>query len=195
MPKSSGLNDLVVFLSEDIPEVVETKEVLKVDCAPGKFVQKEIDLLDVNPELLTWLTERGLEIKLAEMFYCAPGSVVPDHYDDIEPEGCCKLIWTYGDEDIPLTWYTVKDHARPVYKNNSIGGYYLTCNKEDYAVDRKVMIKNPSLIRVDKLHGVSNITETDWCAVTLVLRKTGSSEHRAGWNELIEILPFKDSYE
>jgi hypothetical protein len=191
MQKINGLSDYVVALSQEVPEVVQSKSVLDVECTENSFVQKEIDKDAVNPELITWLNSLGLEIKLAEMFYCMPGSKVPDHFDDIEPEGCCKLIWTYGSSSVPLVWYSVYDQDKVVYENNSIGGYYLTCESDNYQFAESSIIKNPSLIRVDKLHGVENNTDEPWCAVTLVLKETDRNEHRANWKQLIEKLPIE----
>jgi|AntDeeMinimDraft_6_1070357.scaffolds.fasta_scaffold06709_2 hypothetical protein len=192
MQESNGPSDYVVALSQEIPEALQSNSALEVECAKNSFVQKEIDKDVVNPELVTWLSNLGLEIKLAEMFYCMPGSKVPDHFDDIEPEGCCKLIWTYGSNSVPLLWYGVYDQDNVVRKNNSIGGYYLTCDPDNYYFAESTIIKNPSLIRVDKLHGVTNNSNEPWCAVTLVLKETNSNEHRVNWAQLIEKLPIEN---
>jgi len=191
MQKNNGPSEHIIPLSTSIPEVLIDKSVLDVDCEEKSFVQKELDKSALNPELIDWLQYNGLEIKLAEMFYCDIGSKVPDHFDDVEPIGCCKIIWTYGSENVPITFYKVDDQAEKIYKNNSIGGYYLTCDEEDYSFAESVIVKNPSLIRVDKLHGVENNTYSPWCAVTLVLRKIDGDSHRASWKELVEVLPIE----
>jgi hypothetical protein len=142
---------------------------------------------DISEEFINWLAKYRVEIKLAEVFYCAPGAEVPVHSDDIEPVGCCKLSWAFGKTAVPMEWYEVQQGTELFYKNNSIGGYYLTCSPEHYSLSEIGYINNPSLVRVDILHGVRNLTHTPWWCLCIVPRKINGSHHRITWDEALEI--------
>jgi hypothetical protein len=150
-----------------------------------------LQLSDIATEFIEWLETIDLEIKLAEIFYCGPGASIPVHSDDIDPPGCCKLDWAYGDPIVTLDWYSTD--AKLEYYNNSIGGYYLTCDPSLYKLTKSATIKTPSLVNVGMLHGVTNTSNIPWWCVTLVLRKKNSFEHRINWDELSQLMrPYYD---
>jgi hypothetical protein len=139
---------------------------------------------DLNTEFLSWLDTLGLEPKMSEMFYCGPGSSIPVHSDDTDPPGCCKLDWAYG--GVVMDWYTTD--AKLEYYNNTIGGYYLTCDSSLMKLNESAKLATPSLVNIGDLHGVTNHTDTPWWIVCVVLRKKNSEEHRINWDELSSLL-------
>ena len=141
---------------------------------------------DLTDEFLDWLGQHGLEPKMSEMFYCGPGASIPVHSDDVNPPGCCKLDWAYGPESVTMDWY-VTDAALEYY-NNSIGGYYLTCDSKLMTLTESATIRTPSLVNIGALHGVTNNTTEPWWVVCVVLRKKNSDEDRINWDELSALM-------
>jgi len=146
-----------------------------------------VPLSEINPNFISWLLNLGLEIKLAESFYCAPGGTIPVHSDEVDPPGCCKLNWAYCDETVMLDWYDSSPDVSLEYRDNSIGGYYLTCDPENYSISSSSIIRTPSIVQVSDLHGVTNDTNSPWYCFCLVLRRHNSTAHRISWNDAVDI--------
>lgn len=140
------------------------------------------------PEYLTWIDSLGLEIKLAELFYCGAGAEIFVHSDEIKTPNCCKMNWAYCDSEVAMDWYAIAPGAEIEQRDNTIGGYYLSCDPEKYSLYKSEVLGRPSLVNVSDLHGVKNTSKDPWWCVTVVLRKKNSDEHRISWNELLEIV-------
>ncbi|MEN6290972.1 MAG: hypothetical protein ABFD07_03005, partial [Methanobacterium sp.] len=148
----------------------------------------KVPLEEIKEDYINWLDKNGLEIKLAEAFYCAPGASIPVHSDETDPSESCKMNWAYSEGNTPIDWYSVTPGIELEYRNNSIGGYYLTCDPENYHLAASSLIGQPSLVQISELHGVNNTTEYPWYCLCIVLKEKNSSNHRIGFKHASEIL-------
>lgn len=170
----------------DILRNTEYFKTLSVD--PEGIAHFKLDNDVLNPGYLEWLDSLGLEIKLAELFYCGAGAEIFVHSDEINTPDCCKMNWAYCDSSVPMDWYTVAPGTEIEQRNNTIGGYYLSCDPQHYSLYKSEMIAQPSLVNVSALHGVKNTSTEPWWCVTVVLKKKASHEHRISWTDLLEIV-------
>jgi len=159
---------------------------LKIDpLGIGHFKLEEDAII---PEYLVWIDSLGLEIKLAELFYCGAGAEIFVHSDEIKKPDCCKMNWAYCDSNVSMDWYAVKPGTSIEKHYNTIGGYYLSCDPQNYFLYKSEVLAKPSLVNVSDLHGVKNTSTDPWWCVTIVLKKKNSQEHRISWNDLLEIV-------
>jgi len=179
----------IINLRLDFPYVLKDQDYfsrLKIpNTGMGHF---NLDSSEIIDSYLSWLNSNNLEIKLAEIFYCAPHSEIPVHSDEFKDVQCCKMNWAYCDTEVPMNWYKLEENTKLDYKYTTIGSYYLTCDLEHYILEQSAVIKNPSLVQVTKLHGVVNNTNDHWWCVSIVLKNKNSTEHRISWSQAIDIL-------
>jgi hypothetical protein len=161
-------------------------ETLVVDTAEIKHFKLDNSVL--IPEYLDWLDSLGLEIKIAELFYCGAGAEIFVHSDEIKTPNCCKMNWVYCKSQVPMDWYLLNTEAEIKQRNNTIGGYYLSCDPHHYSLYKSELIASPSLVNVSDLHGVKNTSADPWWCVAVVLKKKNSQNHRINWKDLVEII-------
>ena len=178
----------ILHLDIGQPYILKTEEYLYNIDYGSTMGHVKIPLEEIKEEYVEWLAENGLEIKLAEAFFCAPGATIPVHSDETEPGDSCKMNWAYSKGEILIDWYSVKDGINLEYRNNTIGGYYLTCDPENYQLSASSLISQPSLVQISDLHGVNNTTEHPWYCLCIVLREKNSKNHRIGFQHAAKIL-------
>jgi len=185
-----GITNRIVDLDIGYDYVLKSKNYLErinynIDAAGMGHVR--IPISTIKDDFIHWLGLLGLEIKLAECFYCAPNGSIPVHSDETNPPGCCKLNWAYCESSVTIDWYDYSKDIKLEYKDNSVGGYYLTCDPEHYQLSSSAIVGKPSLVQVSDLHAVTNNTGSPWYCFCLVLKKKNQENHRINWNEATEI--------
>jgi hypothetical protein len=181
--------ETTIDLDIGFPDILKDPDYFKtLTVDKNGIAHLKLDQSLLVPEYLTWLDSLGLEIKLAELFYCGPGAEIFVHSDEIETPNCCKMNWAYCDSEVTMDWYAVDPGTKIEQHNNTIGGYYLSCDPQHYSLYKSAAIGRPSLVNVSNLHGVKNTSNNPWWCVTIVLRKKNADEHRISWNELLEIV-------
>lgn len=143
---------------------------------------------DIDQKFISWLEDRKLDIKMAEIFCVPPGRQVPVHSDEIDTPGACKLNWGYGDQGVSIDWYEKYQGAEIKKEWNTIGGYYLTCDEEYLDLVWTKKLGTPSLVNIGEMHGAVNSSDEDWWIVCVVLKELGSDEHRLDWMNILKIL-------
>jgi hypothetical protein len=181
-------NGYIFDLDLDIPILKNKNHINDLEVSGLKIGHFKLSNEQISNEYLEWILNLNLVIDWAEIFYCAPGERIFIHSDDVFPEGCCKMNWVFGKENIPINWY--KTNSVLEYRETTIGGYYYTCDEADMYFDFSAYINNPSIIRVDRLHGVENNTEHAWWCVAIVLKEINGITHRITWDQAPSI--FKD---
>lgn len=124
------------------------------------YVSKE----DLSEEFLNWLDKNNLDLYYSELFYCSPGERIPMHVDEIKPANVCKLNWVYDEGETWMNWYELKPGKEIVKRDNSIGGLYWDCPRDDCEFAEKSKIQKPTLVNAGVLHDVENNSQGNrWC--------------------------------
>ena len=176
-----------IDLDIGITDILQNLDFSRFDIQGKTLGHFKLSNEDLDPNYIDWLDSLNLDIKLAELFYCAPHSDIFIHSDIIDPPAiCCKMNWVYSRADVPMDWYQLIDGAELELHNNTIGGHYYTAPPEKYKFYKSELIGLPSMVNVSDLHGVANPTDSDWWCVSIVLRQKDSHKHRIHWDELYE---------
>jgi hypothetical protein len=182
---NSPSNGYIFDLELDLPVLANANYLDTLEVTDLEIAHFNLPISEINEQYLNWISNLNLVIDWSEIFYCAPGSEIFIHSDDIYPEGCCKMNWSYGKSQVPISWY--KASAPLTYRDNGIGGYYYACDSEDMTLDFSACVNNPSIIRVDLLHGVKNETSYPWWCVSIVLKEPEGPTHRVTWEQALII--------
>lgn len=176
-----------IDLDINIPDILKDLDFSRFNVEGKPLGHFKLSNEDLNLRYIEWLNSLDLDIKLAELFYCAPHSDIFIHSDIIDPPAiCCKMIWVYSQADVPMDWYELTDGAELELHNNTIGGHYYTAPLEKYEFYKSELIGKPSMVNVSDLHGVVNTTDSEWWCVSIVLRRKTSDQHRIHWADLYE---------
>lgn len=147
----------------------------------------KLSISDLNNELLDWLDKHNLTVKYSEVFYCAAGSDIFLHSDEIDPKDCCKINWVYDQGHTSMRWAVLKDGKQMKIQNNTIGGTYYTADPGDYEYVAETRIGKPTLINAYYLHDVINPTNHDrWC-ISIVPKHKNAAGSRLIMHDALEI--------
>ena len=143
---------------------------IPIDYEPLYKIQKTHDLTKlmifnypvVDKGLKEFLSQHGLMISMAEVFYIPPQTVMPIHVDSDVFSNCCKLNWIIGGGD--MIWYEPLMNKPLHFHTTPIGTKYLLFEADEVREVYRDKIGRPSLVNAGLAHNVHNNTdEGRWC--------------------------------
>jgi hypothetical protein len=149
-----------------------------------------VPLTYLNPELISFLSERNLQVSLIDIFYCNAGQSHPIHVDQPHvkhfTEGdYVRLNWIYGGSDSEMIWYETKNHVKKINRNLVAHMIY---DEKDMNKIHSQNILGTQIVQVGVPHTVRAGTERRHAICCDISRKDYPS--RVSMSEALEI--FKD---
>ena len=118
----------------------------------------------LNPDVVKIISDAGLKIKLAELFYSTPGMVSIIHRD-VPGYDISKINWVYYGENSTMRWYNSEPNVNVIGPAmNRYRGY----SPDEVTLLHEYAIHSPSLVQAGIAHNVVNHNEPRW-AVSLML--------------------------
>jgi hypothetical protein len=141
---------------------------------------------EITDEFKNWVDQQGLFIRYSEIFYSAPRSGIHLHSDEVDPPNCCKINWIYDQGETWMNWYIPKAGVELTKHDNSIGGLYWDCDRDQCDLMFSARVGRPSLLNVSVLHDIKNPTDHPrWC-ISIVLQEK-SADKRLEFHRALEI--------
>lgn len=176
------------------------------------------DTLDYKqPEMDEWLKSIGCVVQHTEVFYTAPGTIIPIHADNIFMDNHVKINLTFGPEEGKVIWWKSNNpfaasayaneyndqmaisefgeervkEARENWTDREGGTNVVLPNTEDCVQVWEAHTNRPSLLNVGQLHSTwCPDTEGRWtiCFVPAII--TPQKQKWIQWYDALEV--FKD---
>jgi hypothetical protein len=186
------MNQYCIDLDIGIEYILKDKNYfdnLNIDDLPAAHFQLPVE--ELVDEFLQWVEDHDLKIRYSEIFYSAPHSGIFLHCDEIDPADSCKINWIYDQGETQMNWYMPHPGVELVKQNNSIGGLYWDCDRNDCDLIYSARVGRPSLLNVGMLHDIKNPTDYPrWC-VSIVLQEQ-LADKRLTWHDAVKL--FKPYY-
>ena len=167
----------------------------------GRVMRHYVDvpITDLNPQLVEWFAQRGLEVFISELFSKLPNPIRLAnriHSGAGGAEDATKINWVWGGAGSVMTWYQKKLPPTAAATGfNSVGSkivYYTDLEKENAEpIHRHELKYSPAtLIQIGCPHAVENPHEERW-ALTTVYRDSvtkGILTYKDMYDRLIDVI-------
>ena len=157
---------------------------LDVDELPAAHFYLPVE--DLVDEFIEWVDRHNLKIRYSEIFYSAPDSGIFLHCDEVDPADSCKINWIYDQGETYMNWYMPHPGIELTKQDNSIGGLYWDCDRDQCELVHSARVGKPSLINVSVLHDIKNPTKHPRWAVSIVLQEKTEAK-RLTWHTAIKL--------
>jgi hypothetical protein len=138
---------------------------------------------DLDKNFLEWLYKLDLDIFWAEIFYCSSKGSIFRHVDEITPANCCKLNWVYDQDETWMNWYQLKPGVSLRKEDNTIGGFYFSCDDNECDFVHRARIGKPTMVNAGVPHDVKNPSDYPrWC-VSIVPSFKNPANTRLAWED------------
>ena len=168
----------------NVPDpLLEPVDVKSLHLLGPRIIHKKISDADINPELVSFLRDKGLRIGLAESFYLPKHSKLRIHEDGGIRTDALKINWVYGGEGSVMNWYN--PIKAPIWAETGLGIPFRSYTEEQVELIYSCTVGCPSMLQVAPPHNVVTADSERFC-VSLAIN-TVSPDEMASFTRGLEI--------
>ena len=123
---------------------------------------------ELNCQLIVWLNQLGLSLRLVEIFYRTPESNSRIHVDTDAPGDYVKLNYVYGGGASVMNWYQPNENSTATRVVTPIYSHAVYYRDTEVELLHSQTVGQPGLVQVGVPHRVCAVTEERFC-VSLVI--------------------------
>ena len=165
------MNDFCVELDLDISPLCDG-----YDITSQSEWQKTISLDYINPKLVNFLSQYGLQAKWLEVHMRTPGYICKIHTDTFTSKGeYVKINWVYGGRNSYMSWYSPKNSKSGTSRLTDIEKTEFV-EYQPYEVDLIATYpthNKPYIVQAGVPHTVINPKETRYCLCCVLQTTSG----------------------
>lgn len=154
----------------------------------------DLPATDLNPELLSWLEQRGITVPYYDIFIQPPKYVMHIHIDQHDVfDNATKINFAYcaGAGYNKMCWFDADEKDSEVRGN--AGGLYRNWLPDFTKLVYEHEIAKPSLVNVGKPHNVCNMTDEPRYCISLVMVKTEDIPAHMNEDSVVRYLQWDDA--
>jgi hypothetical protein len=187
-PKDRQVFTLKYSANLKLPFNTDLRGVTVRECDTTKLGHFHATSKQLPPQLLAWLSARGVYVPHAEVFHTPAMGYLPIHVDGERLCNIVKLNWCYGKVGSMMNWFKLKDASKAIpMKETVVGTKYLQPLPVDCQLVHSARISGPTLVNVGVPHSIINFTnESRWTFSAVLWLESRALE----WDEAMQL--FKD---